>query len=40
MIMNIDFKVMDILPTRWWILTQNVLSNKTFDKEEFVSLFK
>ena len=40
MIMNIDFNVTDILPTRWWTLTQNVLSNKTFDKEEFVSLFK
>ena len=38
--MNIDFKVTDILPSRWWDLTQNVMENKKFDKEEFITLFK
>ena len=38
--MNIDFNVTDILPDRWWNLTQDVLSNKKFDKEEFGTLFK
>ena len=38
--MNIDFNVTDILPDRWWNLTQNVLSDKKFDKEEFETLFK
>ena len=36
----IDFNETDILPLRWWDLTQNVLGNKTFDKDEFISLFK
>lgn len=33
LIMNIDidFDVTDILPDRWWDLTQNVLGNQTFD---------
>ena len=38
--MNIDFNITDILPDRWWILTQDVLSDKKFDKEEFIALFK
>lgn len=38
--MNIDFNATDILPLRWWDLTLNVLENKTFDEEEFISLFK
>ena len=38
--MNIDFKVTDILPDRWWNLTRDVLSDKKFDKEEFETLFK
>lgn len=38
--MKIDFNVTDILPSRWWDLTKNVLENKKFDKEEFVTLFK
>lgn len=37
--MSIDFNVTDILPDRWWDLTQNVLGNKAFDKREFISLF-
>ena len=37
--MNIDFKVTDILPDRWWNLTQDVLSDKKFNKEEFIALF-
>ena len=38
--MKIDFNVTDILPDRWWELTQNVLKNRMFHKEEFISLFK
>ena len=38
--MNIDFNVTDILPDRWWNLTQDVLSDKKFDQEEFETLFK
>ena len=37
--MNIDFNVTDILPYSWWNLTQDILSNKKFDKEEFIALF-
>ena len=37
--MNIDFNITDILPDRWWDLTQNVLGNKNFDKTEFIVLF-
>ena len=37
--MNIDFNITDILPDRWWNLTQDVLSDKKFDKEEFIALF-
>ena len=37
--MNIDFNVTDILPEKWWELTQKVLGDKTFDKETFISLF-
>ena len=37
--MNIDFNVTDILPDRWWNLTQDVLSDKKFNKEEFIALF-
>ena len=37
--MNIDFNVTDILPDRWWNLTQDVLSDKKFNKEEFNALF-
>lgn len=39
LVLNIDFNVTDILPDRWWDLTQNVFGNKTFDKREFISLF-
>lgn len=38
--MNIDFNVTDILPSRWWDLTQDVLRDKKFYEEEFRSLFK
>ena len=38
--MKIDFNVTDILPSRWWDLTQNVMENKKFDKAEFITLFK
>ena len=38
--MIIDFNVTDILPDRWWNLTQDVLSDKKFDRAEFVTLFK
>ena len=38
--MDIDFNVTDILPDRWWNLTQDVLSDKKFDKEAFETLFK
>jgi hypothetical protein len=38
--LNIDFNVTDILPDKWWELTKNVLSEKKFDREAFVELFK
>lgn len=38
--MNIDFNITDILPDKWWELTENVMEKKTFDSEAFVSLFK
>ena len=31
--MNIDFNVTDILPDRWWNLTQDVLSDKNLTKK-------
>lgn len=38
--MEIDFNVTDILPSRWWEVTQTVLENKKFDRAGFVTLFK
>lgn len=38
--MNIDFNVTFILPDKWWELTENVLSEKKFDGEAFIALFK
>ena len=38
--MKIDFNVTDILPDKWWELTKNVLSEKKFDVEAFIALFK
>ena len=38
--MTIDFNVTDILPDKWWELTKCVLSDRKFDKEDFVSIFK
>ena len=38
--MEIDFNVTDILPSKWWEVTQTVLGNKKFDRAEFATLFK
>ena len=38
--MQIDFIETDILSDRWWFITQNVLSDKKFNKEEFKTLFQ
>lgn len=38
--MEIDFNATDILPSKWWYFTRDVLSEKKFDSDEFISLFK
>ena len=38
--MKIDFNATDILPFKWWYFTNEVLSDKKFDSNEFISLFK
>lgn len=38
--MEIDFNATDILPLKWWYFTHDVLRDKKFDSDEFISLFK
>ena len=38
--MEIDFNTTDILPSKWWYFTHDVLSEKKFDSDKFISLFK
>ena len=38
--MEIDFNATDILPSKWWYFTHDVLRDKKIDSDEFISLFK
>lgn len=38
--MEIDFNTTDIFPSKWWYFTHDVLRDKKFDSDEFISLFK